>query len=182
MIMVVKQQELLSAFVDGELSSEELDQLLAMLDKDEQVRNELLRYQHQSDVMRGYTNGQPMIDISQKVSAVIVNEQPQQLNTKLKSKAKLIQVPSWLWRQTAGLAVAASLGAFAVLSVVGMPSTSTPTTVVAESSEMQQSPNRWTVGEAEVEDRLNSYLVEHNHYAGNNGMFSYARVVSYGDE
>ncbi|HDZ15836.1 MAG TPA: anti-sigma factor, partial [Methylophaga aminisulfidivorans] len=41
---------------------------------------------------------------------------------------------------------------------------------------------RWTVGEGEVEDRLNDYLVDHNEYAGAAGLFSYARVVSYGEE
>jgi sigma-E factor negative regulatory protein RseA len=179
--MVVKQQELLSAFVDGELSSEELDQLLALMEEDEQVRNELIRYQHQSDVMRGYSSGQPVIDISHKISAAIADEQaPIQQETK--HTAKVIQVPNWLWRQTAGLAVAASLGAFAVLTTVDTSPNSTPVAVVAEAADVQQSPNRWTVGEAEVEDRLNDYLVEHNHYAGNGAIFSYARVVSYGEE
>ncbi|EMR12478.1 Anti sigma-E protein RseA, partial [Methylophaga lonarensis MPL] len=42
--------------------------------------------------------------------------------------------------------------------------------------------NRWTVAEQEVEDRLNTYLVDHNEYAGTSGVFSYGRVVSYGTE
>jgi sigma-E factor negative regulatory protein RseA len=40
-------------------------------------------------------------------------------------------------------------------------------------------PNRWTVGEPEVEQRLNDYLVDHHEYAGTSGVFSYARVVAY---
>ena len=49
----------------------------------------------------------------------------------------------------------------------------------AEPMMLAQTGNRWTVGEQEVEDRLNTYLVNHNEYTGASSVFSYARVVSY---
>jgi sigma-E factor negative regulatory protein RseA len=51
--------------------------------------------------------------------------------------------------------------------------------VVNEVSSNTASANRWTVNEPEVQERLNTYLVDHNEYAGASGVFSYARVVSY---
>ena len=60
-----------------------------------------------------------------------------------------------------------------------------PTTTLASverastATVVSQSGARWTVGESEVEERLNTYLVNHNEYAGASDVFSYARVVSY---
>jgi sigma-E factor negative regulatory protein RseA len=112
-----------------------------------------------------------------------VNVQP----TENTQTAKVFALPDWFWKQTAGLAAAASIGALAVVGLMSQPQTVMPTTNMAQSEPMQQQTkvadsNRWTVGESEVEDRLNDYLVDHNEYAGASGLFSYARVVSYGEE
>lgn len=184
--MTVKQQELLSAFVDGELNADEVDQLLALLSENEEAKTDFLRYQFASDVLHGYTSSSQPFDLSTRISAALADEAP--LNSLTKTpKAKVFRLPDWFWKQTAGLAAAASIGALAVLGVMNSEQTVVPTTAmtVAQTKAIETAPanaNRWTVGEAEVEDRLNNYLVDHNEYAGASGMFSYARVVSYGEE
>ncbi|EGL55814.1 hypothetical protein MAMP_02808 [Methylophaga aminisulfidivorans MP] len=43
--MTIKQQELLSAFVDGELNEQELDELLALMKSDDSAKQDYMRYQ-----------------------------------------------------------------------------------------------------------------------------------------
>ncbi len=185
--MTAKQHELLSAFVDGELNSQELDELLALMNTDDNAKADYQRYQLSSDVLRGYTNRSQPVDLTARISAALVDEPVHQLEQQHSKKASIITLPDWFWKQTAGLAAAASIGALAVVGVLNQPQTTvTPELAQAGSVPTQTaaiaSPNRWTVGEQEVEDRLNNYLVDHNEYAGASGLFSYARVVSYGEE
>lgn len=188
--MTAKQQELLSAFVDGELNQQELDELLSLMDSDENARTDFLSYQFSSDVIRGYTSRSEPIDLSNRISAALESEPAHQPAKAAGEKARVLILPDWFWKQTAGLAAAASIGALAVVGVIDQPQNSvTPELAQAQPQPqvIQQQPNvaasnRWTVGEREVEDRLNNYLVDHNEYAGASGLFSYARVVSYGEE
>jgi sigma-E factor negative regulatory protein RseA len=184
--MTAKRQELLSAFVDGELNSQELDELLALMSADDNARNDYLRYQHASDTMRGYSRHNQPVDLTARLSQALANEPAHQQRSAL-NKARVFRVPDWFWKQTAGLAAAASIGALAVMGVINQPQSSvTPPLAQLEQAPTQTTTvaatNRWTVGEQEVEDRLNNYLVDHNEYAGASGLFSYARVVSYGEE
>ncbi len=124
-----------------------------------------------------------------RISTALADEPVHQLTEQQTKKASVITLPDWFWKQTAGLAAAASIGALAVVGVFNQPQTpATPELAQVEQVQTQTqtavavSPNRWTVGEQEVEDRLNNYLVDHNEYAGASGLFSYARVVSYGEE
>ena len=92
-----------------------------------------------------------------------------------------------VWKQAAGLAMAASVGALAVVGVMNQQAYQDLPMASAENvadvtTQVAGQVNRWTVGEPEIEDRLNNYLVDHNEYAGGAGMFSYGRVVSYGTE
>jgi len=184
--MTAKQQELLSAYVDGELNEQELDELLALMNTDD-ARADYMRYQFSSDVMHGYSNYAKPVDLTQRLSAVLAGEAAHSVETNESPKAKVLALPDWFWKQTAGLAAAASIGALAVVGVMNQPQTAlTPQLAEAESVQPLETTvaasNRWTVGEQEVEDRLNNYLVDHNEYAGASGLFSYARVVSYGEE
>jgi sigma-E factor negative regulatory protein RseA len=184
--MTAKRQELLSAFVDGELNAQELDELLVLMDSDENARNDYLRYQHASDTLRGYSRQKQPVDLSARISQALAAEPAYQPSSVAK-KARVFTLPDWFWKQTAGLAAAASIGALAVVGVINQPQNAvTQPLAQAESTQPQTTTvaatNRWTVGEQEVEDRLNNYLVDHNEYAGASGLFSYARVVSYGEE
>ena len=189
--MTVKQNEMLSALVDGQLDLAELNEILALLDNDEQARKDFLRYQYASDVMHGYTRGaQQPVDLAERMKAQLAEEPLHHVGNK--PKAKILAFPKLAWKQAASLAVAASIGALAVVSVMNHQPTVgngkvTPVAMntavkQAKTTEVAASGNRWTVGEPAVEDKLNGYLVDHNEYSGASGLFSYARVVSYGEE
>jgi len=187
--MAINHLEIVSALVDGQLTGIELEQALDLIANDNHAREAFMRYQQASDILHGYTrsiNHNPL-DLSSRISTAIDDEPAYSIAAEVKSKAKLLRFPNNFWKQATGLAMAASVGALAVVGVVqqqsgfdNMPVASVnaneaPVTMISQS-------NRWTVAEPEVEDRLNNYLVDHNEYVGTSGMFSYGRVVSYGTE
>jgi sigma-E factor negative regulatory protein RseA len=183
--MTTKQNhELLSALIDGELKGDELDHALALLASDDALST-MKRYQLASDVMQGYTI--PMqVDLSSRLQDIIAEEPSYAIEKK--NTAKIIAFPTRYFKQVSSLAVAASVGALAVLGVLTQPeqsfSPAVQTAAYTVNSELKPenaSSNRWTVAEPEVEERLNTYLVDHNEYAGSS-VFSYARVVSYETE
>ncbi len=185
--MTVNHREMLSALVDGQLKGQELTQAIAHISNDPAARAEYLRMQYASDVMHGYTRAvsQRPVDLAQRLSAALADEPVYQQNALL-AKAKVLAFPKTFWKQATGLAMAASIGALAVVGVMNQPGYQNMPLASAESTsdstQIVRQVNRWTVGEPEVEDRLNNYLVDHNEYAGGAGMFSYGRVVSYGTE
>lgn len=184
--MTVNHTELLSALVDGELQEQELDRALQFLDGNEQAREQLQRYQFASDVLHGKVVEHRQVDLTVQLSQALNNEPSHTLKVVDKFKASVIVLPKQFLKQALGLAMAASVGALAVVGVVSQPQNQlVPMSVtVAEVEAPTQttvatSDNRWTVEEAEVADRLNTYLVDHNEYAGASDVFSYARIVSY---
>lgn len=186
--MTVNHREMLSALVDGQLKGQELTQAINYINNDPAARAEYLRLQYTSDVMHGYTRAvsQQPIDLAQRLSAALADEPVYQQNALL-AKAKVLAFPKTVWKQAAGLAMAASVGALAVVGVMNQPAYQNLPMASAENvadvtTQVAGQVNRWTVGEPEIEDRLNNYLVDHNEYAGGAGMFSYGRVVSYGTE
>jgi len=180
--MTVNHNELLSALVDGELQGKELDNALQLLYSNKQLRQQWQRYQRASDVLHGHSFGQHDHDLTKRIS-MAVSEEPTFSSSK--NIARLIAFPKQFWRQAVSLAVAASIGALAVVGVMTQPQNQlVPNAQLAvatnDSSQMATlRGKRWAVGEQEVEQRLNSYLVDHNEYAGAPDVFSYARVVSY---
>ena len=184
--MTINQNELLSALVDGELQGDEFEQALQIVTTNEQARIQLQRYQLASDVLQGYGSGNLNVDITSQISAALVDEPVFNQTSTTKKKAQIIPFPKQFWKQATGFAVAASVGALAVMGVMTQPQNQlipvTPLAAIeapAATTTVVQAGNRWTVGEAEVENRLNTYLLDHNEYAGASGVFSYARVVSY---
>lgn len=184
--MTVNHREMLSALVDGQLKGQELTQAIAHINNDPAARAEYLRMQYASDVMHGYTRAvsQRPVDFAQRLSTALA-EEPVYKQSALFAKGKVLAFPKTFWKQATGLAMAASFGALAVVGVMNQPGYQGVPLASAENS-VNSTPtkqvNRWTVGEPEIEDRLNNYLVDHNEYAGGTGMFSYGRVVSYGTE
>ncbi|WP_430009231.1 sigma-E factor negative regulatory protein [Methylophaga lonarensis] len=181
--MTVNHDEMLSALVDGQLSGKDLEQAITLVTTDEHARARFMRYQHASDLLHGYSRA-GSIDVmafNQRLTAAIAEEPEHSQSVQSSVKAKVLRFPALLNKQVAGLAMAASVGALAVAGVMNIQNEQTGVTTLAE----QTAPvtgNRWTVAEQEVEDRLNTYLVDHNEYAGTSGVFSYGRVVSYGTE
>lgn len=183
--MTVNYNEQLSALVDGELQGEQLVQVLDLLKTDVQAQQQLQRYQHTSDVLHGFTTKLHPTDLSTRLALALEDEPIHTMNSV--PKAKVLPFPAQLWKQISGLAIAASIGALAVVGVMTQPENqlvSTPLQTAAynvanDAQPQLASGNRWTVSQPEVEERLNTYLVDHNEYAGASGVFSYARVVSY---
>jgi len=185
--MTVNQNELLSALVDGELQGQELDRALKFLESNEQARVQFQQYQFSSDVLHGSAHENNRVDLIDRISSALDDEPTYQIDQAPKQKAQVIAFPKQFWKQAAGLAMAASIGALAVVGVISQPQNQLVPPMVAavdveapvQTMSIAAKGNRWTVEEAEVADRLNTYLVDHNEYAGASGVFSYARVVSY---
>ncbi len=181
--MITTHNELLSALVDGELTGSELKQALELLETNDEFRTQWQRYQYNRDIMQGQVVNID-VDLVERVSAALQDEPMHQIQPK---KTSVIPFPKQFWKQAGGLAMAASVGAIAMVSVISQPQQQlVPMSPIAsiESVEPVQvaevnKPNRWTVGEPEVEQRLNDYLVDHHEYGGTSGVFSYARVVAY---
>lgn len=205
--MTMNDNELLSALIDGELDSTELDRALALIDKDKLAKEQLQRFQRSSDLVRGYNLEQQTVDISTAISQALHAEPTYEKQTiedndnvvSVKPETKTSFLPDWFWQQAMGLAIAASIGALAVVGVWQQAETTiTPVplavidtdtnqantlsvarTVAKPQPEPAATANRWAVGEPEVADRLNTYLVDHNEYAGTSDVFSNARVIAY---
>jgi len=181
--MNTHEQELLSAFVDGELQGDELDKALHLLATNDQALVLFQRYQYQSDVLHGYQSDIALDSLSIRLSAAISNEPD--LNEKTDKKSTLIHFPKQFWLQASQFALAASVGAIIVLGVMPSQQDVAPQVMAAiEQAPVQlaASPNQgndWLADESEIEDRLDDYLLDHNEYAGSSGVFSYARLVSY---
>lgn len=182
--MTANQNELLSALVDGELKGNELEQALHLLSTSELAKARFQRHQLISDVLHGHVSQNRTVDLSSRIADALIDEPAITLPTK--RKALVIPFPTQFWKQASGLALAASVGALAVMGVMNQSQLQLmPDTAVAsieapsETMTVAQTGNRWTVGEREVEDRLNTYLVNHNEFSGASSVFSYARVVSY---
>ena len=194
--MTTDDNELLSALVDGELRGRELEKAMALLSADQSARECLQRYQICRDAFHGYGTKQ-QARATQKISAAIVLEAKHKpVNVQAVEKTNVISLPIRFWQQSLSLAVAASIGALAVVGVMTQPNIQTvpmaalestqglePTEITVAASKAEALPlnsgNRWTVEEQEIEDRLNIYLVDHNEYAGVSDIFSNARVIAY---
>ena len=194
--MTTDDNELLSALVDGELRGRELEKAMALLSADQSARECLQRYQICRDAFHGYGTKQ-QARATQKISAAILLEAKHKpVNVQAVEKTNVISLPIRFWQQSLSLAVAASIGALAVVGVMTQPNIQTvpmaalestqglePAEITVAASKAEALPlnsgNRWTVEEQEIEDRLNIYLVDHNEYAGVSDIFSNARVIAY---
>jgi len=184
--MTANQNEILSALVDGELQGKELDRALQFLDDNEQAKAQLQRYQFASDVLHGNAYENSQVNLLERLSTALDDELTYTTKIAPKQKAQVISLPQQFWKQAAGLAMAASVGALAVVGVISQPQSQVLPIMSTAAVEapvqtlaVTAGGNRWTVEESEIADRLNTYLVDHNEYAGASGVFSYARVVSY---
>ncbi len=184
----MNQNELLSALVDGELQHEELEQSLQLLASDEQATAQLQRYQQVKDIVQGFAKRGLSHNVTNSISKALENE-PAYTQQTGSHKAAVITLPTPFWKQVTGLAVAASIGALAVVGVMTQPQNNlvipTPMAAIDSTNEVitvAQVGERWTVAEPEVAYRLNRYLLDHNEQTGSSGVFSYARVVSFGAE
>ncbi|MBI3344655.1 MAG: sigma-E factor negative regulatory protein [Gammaproteobacteria bacterium] len=185
----MSKDEHISALMDGELNEAETGRLLDQLQRDAGLRMCWTRYHLISDALRSDLTCHIKHNVASRVIQALESE-PTHL-----SPRRLTPHPSRLtphiFKPLAGLAVAASIAAVAVLglqttaplqtaSPVNLAGLSGAAPVAQVSSAAGRS--RWSAGRPSVESKLDIYLANHNQYSMSTemqGMLPYARIVGY---
>ncbi len=160
--------------MDGELDSAHASRVFDEITRNADLRAAWSRYHLMSDAMRDQLAPSAPADFAERMRAALASEPPMAARRRLRAS---------LAKPVAGLALAASVAALAILGVNVLRSErpSTPATVVAQRAPADGGSLRWNVGQPGVEARLNGYLVSHSEYLGNGlrGLLPYARIVGY---
>ncbi|MCW9025593.1 MAG: sigma-E factor negative regulatory protein [Gammaproteobacteria bacterium] len=106
-----RNNERFSALVDGELDN--FDQDLEQLSNDDELQQRWRRYHLIRDVISGHATEKPSINLAEKVSQALEHEP-----TVLAPQRK---VPQQLFKQAAGLAIAAAVSTIAIISIQNTP-------------------------------------------------------------
>jgi sigma-E factor negative regulatory protein RseA len=162
-------EEQLSALVDGEIGDKELDTLLVYMRSDPALRERWGRYNLISDALHKNLPRRVDHDLHARVARALAEEPvvlaPQPHRRRLSPWAK----------QAAGIAVAASVTAMAILGfqTLHAPGAAPAATTVASAGQDVAAEPEW-----------DPYLVNHNEHAvsaGMHGMLPYVRLVSHGE-
>lgn len=160
-------KERLSAFMDGE--SGQADVVDAMT-RNEDLRDTWGRYHMIRDVMQQrYTRGAG--DIANRVSIALADEA-------IVIAPKRWFQPRHMMKQVAGLAVAATVAAVAILFVQNPTTSVIQNDQIATVTPITDLPVRQTTA---VERKLSGYLVSHNEVSASTrmkGVLPYTRIVS----
>jgi sigma-E factor negative regulatory protein RseA len=175
----------ISALVDGEIEEADAHRIVDELIADPALVAEWSRYHLISDALREKAPAVPVGDLALRVSqaiaaepAILADVVPLRPATPAASR----------WKPLAGLALAASVATVAILGArnwdagpAGPQVAQAPAPATAQTVAVQSGKMRWDVKGRSVENRLNSYLVNHSEYLNNGmqGMLPYARIVSY---
>ena len=197
-------KERMSALLDGELEQDSLSETIDVVLKDEELVVHWSRYHLVRDVLRHKVYPDAGARLRDRMRTCLADE-PLHFSPRPPVFRR--------WRNTlkpiAGLALAASVAAVAILAVRGIgqlpdqpdtartPSVQVPTTQVAARSASAIVPVsavdsgalapsglrrlQWNSSEPGVANRLNGYLVNHSEHLGSpmSGMHPYARIVGY---
>ncbi|MDX5151510.1 MAG: sigma-E factor negative regulatory protein [Acidiferrobacterales bacterium] len=171
-------KEKISALLDGEINSSELDVLLDEMRQQPELRKQWGRYAR----IQSSLHNEEGPDVADRVWAELQAE-PAILAPR---KSGIASHPL-VRRYAAGLAVAATVAAAAVGSLNWYaPSFVPQTQLLAKGPEqadyIRTSGTHWQVDDPKLEDDLNMYLVEHGGYAGSSSMLSYVKVAGYDEE
>lgn len=212
--------EKISAYFDGEATAEEVENATAALLRDPALRSALSRHHWVRHALRDSRPVAPAADFSARVLAGLdssdnqdgvdgPNEAPVWRPNIVPLRAHKTARPRWRRRQTAGLAVAASLVGAVVL--VNNPFAEAPTAahspapapiqqasllpaqtqqVALQQPQPQQqraqardAADHWTVSDPNLQNQLNGYLLEHDGLARSYGFSgatpSLVRAVTY---
>ena len=184
--------EELSALVDGEVSLEDIENLLEEVLKDTAVRETFARYQLIGDILRdGAQSVFEYEDIRKPLAARLAKE-PLYADEKTLRISKLPvntsrAVQSSKRRSLSLLAIAASVVLGVTVTFLYQFTERAPLPESEQTIELSQQGeaplyvSRWAVSESAVEARLRRYLVSHSKHSGRGvqGMHPYARVVVY---
>jgi len=160
-------KERVSAFIDGEVHNKDI---MDELQHDKEMRATMARYSLIGDVLNNrYTSG------SHELAAKV--------HDALDAEATLVTPQQWiqknkLMKHAAGLAVAATVAAVAIM-VVGNFSPTTETGLSVAVGPITDKPIRMT---SAVQRKLNGYLISHTEYSASGqmkGMLPYTRIASF---
>lgn len=181
--------EHISALMDGELNEAETGRLLDQLQRDARLRTCWTRYHLISDTLRSDLTCHIKHNVANRVMLALASE-PVHL-----SPRRLTPHPSrftpYIFKPLAGLAMAASIAAVAVISLqTSAPlQTSSPANLaglasVSPAAQVASTAgrSRWSTGHPSVESKLDIYLANHNQYSMSTemqGMLPYVRIVGY---
>lgn len=178
-------KELLSAFLDNELSEHEERRLLRALSADPELRSTWERYHLAQQALRRELGPLLANGFAARVAAGLPDSAAPCGDA---AAARAVAFPAAL--KLAGfLAAAASVAALTLFgwqALYAPKETSAPALTTAEARHVVRAGSmRWNTDRREAETALNMYLVEHNEFAptsGVSGMLPYVRVVSYDSE
>lgn len=181
--------EKLSAFIDDE--EHDVDSIVKSLTRDNELSAKWQRYHLVKDAIKGQLSEQPTLDISSQVSKALENEA-----VIFTPKWKRHLTPRFIMKQVAGVAVAATVGTVAILSVqqtqlvdnnsatvaaVNSPVATQVNNISSQQLRQVAFTTREKLDEA-VESKLSGYLVNHNEYSKSvnvSGIMPYTRIVSF---
>ena len=186
--MTSKNEEKLSALVDGELDETDVHLLLDRLRDDPGLAERWSRYHLINDTLRNNLPETVAPDFAERVWAGLEDEP-----TVMAPRRRPLRVPGFM-KQAVGLALASSVTAVAILGVQHMEADN-PTGSSAANAQLADAPDtrayhraetvgRQVSGPRAVRPELQPYVVNHNEYAVSSGMpgvLPYARVVSQGE-
>jgi len=171
--------EQISALLDDEIEEHEQELLLKRLMQNPELQDTFSRYQLIGDSLRGESNAS---SIAQSVSQQILSEEAH-TQEELNSSIRMTML-----KPVAGLAIAASVAAMAVVGVQNLgqnTDTGMTPSLVAQTqpaANLRRVGTHWNISQPETEMRLNGYLVNHSEYTSSinlQGMINYARIAGY---
>lgn len=172
--------EKLSAMMDGEVTDHEVDEVLRAMREDPELRRTWGRYHH----ARAAMSGEQGADLADRIAREIQDE-PTVIAPGLAARARTVR------QFAAGLAVAASVAAIAIVGVRqlgpqvgGKPSAQ----LVAQAQKTApksgdyiraEGGTHWQKADPKLQNDLNLYLVEHGGFSPS--MMTYVKVAGYDD-
>jgi sigma-E factor negative regulatory protein RseA len=171
-------KEKISALLDGEIDSSEIDAVLDEMRQQPELRKQWGRYAR----IQSSLHNEEGPDVADRVWAELQNE-PAILAPR---KSGIASNPL-VRRYAAGLAVAATVAAAAIGSLNWYSPSFVPQTQLlakgpSQADYIRTSGTHWQVDDPKLEEDLNMYLVEHGGYAGSSGMLSYVKVAGYDED
>ena len=191
-----KQNELVSALMDGELDGTS-DDLIKSINDNTSLKDTWWRYHIISDALRAEKTVIAHKSLTERISAEIANEPVVLAPAALKSENKGL---SWQ-KSVAGIAIAASVATLAILGVqqgsndvdTGAPAVQSvvntatytppgPISTLPPQYVNSQSTDAPVVSSLAVSSRMNSYMVNYNEFRTTGskmqGMLPYVRIIA----
>jgi sigma-E factor negative regulatory protein RseA len=182
--MTDKLDEQLSALMDDELPESERELLLRRLAVDNGLRDRWERYHLARDLLHNELPDTVDLGLSERVRAALEQEPAPEVATPAAGALRQ------MFKPLAGLAIAVSVAALAIVGLQQLTDTGSSqqrvpevaSTGTPDSGYVRVAGTRWDMQRPEIEARLNNLLVNHNEYSSETnlqGMLHYVRIAGY---